>query len=84
MSGLDAILVKNLNGHISVSDESVFGYGPANTDSSQDVEVESAKVKNGVLRVKFSRPTETSDKQADLPLSGCTTWQVILNLFERV
>jgi hypothetical protein len=76
MNGLDAIIVRNNNGKISVTDDSVFGYGPANTDKTQNVKLESSKLSNGVLQVKFSRPVETSDKQADLPLTGCKKWQV--------
>ena len=76
MYGLDAVLVKNSNGKISVTDDNVMGYGPANTDASQDIKVESTKVKNGVLQVKFSRAANTKDNQADIPLNGCKTWQV--------
>lgn len=80
MSGLDAVLVRNVNGKISVTDDSVFGYGPANSDRSQDVKLEGSKLKNGVLQVKFSRPVETSDKQADLPLTGCSKFWEKLNM----
>lgn len=76
MYGLDAILVKNSNGKISVTDDNVMGYGPASTDASQDIQVESARVKNGVLQVKFSRAINTKDNQADIPLDGCKMWQV--------
>ncbi|KAI6177391.1 DOMON domain-containing protein [Aphelenchoides bicaudatus] len=80
MQGLDAILVKNTKGKVTVTDDAVFGYGPAHSDASQDVKVESTKVKNGVLQVKFSRPIKSNDKQADLPIEGCTTWQFITSL----
>jgi hypothetical protein len=76
MYGLDAVLVKNVNGKIVVTDENVMGYQPSSTDASQDIKVESTKVKNGVLQVKFSRAINTKDNQADIPLDGCKMWQV--------
>lgn len=83
MQGLDAILVRNINGKIVVTDDSVFGYGPATTDPDQNVKFEGSKIKNGILQVKFSRPIEVSDKQADLPLSKCTQWQVCVEFFNQ-
>ncbi|KAI6215692.1 DOMON domain-containing protein [Aphelenchoides besseyi] len=73
MYGLDAIVVRNMNDQISVSDEFVQGYGPSSTDGTQDVKTKSAKLDGGVLKVQFSRPADTPDRQFDLPLSGCKT-----------
>uniref|UniRef100_A0AC34QK12 DOMON domain-containing protein n=1 Tax=Panagrolaimus sp. JU765 TaxID=591449 RepID=A0AC34QK12_9BILA len=76
-SGLDTILVKLINGKISVTDEYVQGFGPSFPDRSQDVTVQNAEYSQGTLKVRFTRPIRPTEPVVDYALSGCTPWQFI-------
>jgi hypothetical protein len=63
---------------VSVTDESVQGYGPAIKDEEQDVMLKNSSIDGnaGTLIASFSRPLKAAHKHSDRSLSGCRTWQV--------
>ncbi|KAI1725881.1 DOMON domain-containing protein [Ditylenchus destructor] len=75
--GLDALVIKVINGRITVSDEYVQGYGPSWPDRQQDVKSSERKLSNGVLSVRFSRSVRAHEIGVDKDLNGCSTWQFI-------
>jgi len=80
LSGLDAIIVKVIDGRVLVTDEFVQGYRPSWPDQSQDVTVKSATLSNGDLHVVFSRPIKATEPDADHTISGCSEWKFIYGL----
>ncbi|KAH7697871.1 DOMON domain containing protein [Aphelenchoides avenae] len=76
--GLDAVVVKVLNGRVTVTDEYVQGYGPSWPDRSQDVQTQKSSLANGVLRVRFVRPLKATEPGVDHSLEGCTPWQFVV------
>uniref|UniRef100_A0A914UZ08 DOMON domain-containing protein n=1 Tax=Plectus sambesii TaxID=2011161 RepID=A0A914UZ08_9BILA len=78
-SGLDAIIIKSLNGQVVVNDQSVLGYAPAVPDRINNVNVISARLEEGTLTATFSRPLAAGDPESDHDIHGCTNWQFVTN-----
>uniref|UniRef100_A0A7E4W5E6 DOMON domain-containing protein n=1 Tax=Panagrellus redivivus TaxID=6233 RepID=A0A7E4W5E6_PANRE len=76
-SGLDAVLVKTINGQVVLSDEYVQGFRPSFPDNSQDAQLQNAQIVGGVLKARFTRPVSAVERFVDHDLHGCTPWHFI-------
>uniref|UniRef100_A0AC35ER15 DOMON domain-containing protein n=1 Tax=Panagrolaimus sp. PS1159 TaxID=55785 RepID=A0AC35ER15_9BILA len=76
-AGLDAVIVKVINGKVIVSDEYVRGYSPSQPDYSQDTRLQTAEYNQGTLKARFTRPVSAVESVVDHSLKGCTPWHFI-------
>uniref|UniRef100_A0A914WDR4 DOMON domain-containing protein n=1 Tax=Plectus sambesii TaxID=2011161 RepID=A0A914WDR4_9BILA len=73
IAGLDVLMAIVENGTIRVFDRKSVSYAGSVLDEQQDVTVYNTSLRDGTLRVLFSRPLITDDPQ-DNPIDQCAIW----------
>ncbi|KJH44519.1 hypothetical protein DICVIV_09445 [Dictyocaulus viviparus] len=83
LEGLDAIIIRVMNGRVNVTDEYVRGYTSSFPDRLNNIMVHSTLIKGGMISVTFSRSANSVEYPYDSPLLGCQPWKFVIG-FNRI